>query len=91
MTAILRAGAALALMSTVLVASPIQAQDASSRRTEVNAPVVGILGAGINGQMTKMLWDISRVASEEGKVRVLPILGGGSLPNINDLPLPAWH
>jgi TRAP transporter TAXI family solute receptor len=43
------------------------------------------MGAGINGQMTQMLWDISRVASEEGRVRVLPILGGGSLSNINDL------
>ncbi|MEM8947969.1 MAG: TAXI family TRAP transporter solute-binding subunit [Pseudomonadota bacterium] len=65
--------------------SPIAAQDASARRTEVNAPVVGILGAGINGQMTQMLWDISRVTSQEGEVRVLPILGGGSLSNINDL------
>lgn len=85
MTAILRAGMTLAFLSSALMSSPVQAQDVSTRRSEVNAPVVGILGAGINGQMTQMLWDISRVASEDGEVRVLPILGGGSLSNINDL------
>jgi TRAP transporter TAXI family solute receptor len=70
----------------ILYTLPGQAQDqVAERRSEVNNPVVGIMGAGINGQMTQMLWDISRVASEEGHVRVLPILGGGSLSNINDL------
>lgn len=85
MAVTMRARAAFFFFCALLLTGPTAAQDVSARRTQVNAPVVGIMGAGINGQMTQMLWDISRVASEGGKVRVLPILGGGSLSNINDL------
>ncbi len=85
MTPLTRVGMVLALSVAVLFSGQVTAQDAGARRSEVNAPVVGIMGAGINGQMTQMLWDISRVATEQGRVRVLPILGGGSLQNIDDL------
>lgn len=85
MTVLPKVKAAFVFLCAVLLTGPTSAQDVDARRTEVNAPVVGIMGAGINGQMTQMLWDISRVASEDGNVRVLPILGGGSLSNINDL------
>ena len=85
MTILPKVTAAFVFFSALLLTDLTSAQDVDARRTEVNAPVVGIMGAGINGQMTQMLWDISRVASEDGSVRVLPILGGGSLSNINDL------
>ncbi len=54
-------------------------------RAQISDPAVGIMGAGINGEMTKILWDISTVTSEDGVIRVLPILGGGGNLNRNRL------
>ena len=76
---------AIASAFMFLGSSLTYAQTADDRRSAVNDPVVGIMGAGINGQMTKLLWDISRVTSEPDHLRVLPILGGGSLQNVEDL------
>lgn len=60
------------------------AQDSAERRVLVNDPVIAILGAGLDDQTTRMLWDIADVTGSED-LRVLPILGSGSLGNVVDL------
>lgn len=81
MKAIVRA---LSVVALWLTAGAAFAEDSETRRANINNPVVGIMGAGLDGQMTRMLWDISTVTTNDS-MRVLPMLGQGSLNNIPDL------
>ena len=76
--------AAGVVASIALMSAPVVAQDAAQTRAIVNDPVVGIMGASLDGQMTRMLADIANITSSDS-VRVLPIIGQGSVNNIRDL------
>lgn len=48
-------------------------------------PVIRILGAGLSSDLSEILKDVADVTSDETGIRVLSILGDGSLNNLNDL------
>ena len=77
----------VALVGMMLVVSnqgSAEEQSVVERRQSINDPVVSVMGAGVNGQMTHMLSDIAAVTKGDD-LRVLQIIGQGSLHNITDL------
>ena len=61
-----------------------EAQTAEQRRTMVNEPVVGIIAARRQGTMTELAEDL-RDTLEHDDLRIVPILGRGSIGNVQDL------
>lgn len=87
-------GLALAGFETVAQTPNAQAPKrdfTEARRThaqfvdEVNANTVTIVSGGINGTYVRIAADFASVLDEGDKLRVLPILGRGSLQNIKDI------
>lgn len=60
------------------------AQTAEQRRTMVNSPVVGIIAARRQGTMAELAEDL-RETLEGDDLRIVPILGRGSIGNVQDL------
>ncbi|MEM7043563.1 MAG: TAXI family TRAP transporter solute-binding subunit [Pseudomonadota bacterium] len=76
----------LASLIFVLAAShQAPAQTAAEKRTQVNDGVVGLVAARRTGTMTVFADDMAAILNEVPGLRVLPILGRGSLGNIEDL------
>ena len=48
-------------------------------------PIIRILGADLTSDLSEILKDVADVTSDETGIRVLSILGDGSLNNLNDL------
>ncbi|MGH1483464.1 MAG: TAXI family TRAP transporter solute-binding subunit [Geminicoccales bacterium] len=48
-------------------------------------PIIRILGSDLSSDLSEILQDVADVTSEETEIRVLSILGDGSLNNLNDL------
>lgn len=61
-----------------------EAQTAEQRRAMVNDPVVGIIAARRQGTMTELAEDL-RNTLESDELRIVPILGRGSIGNVQDL------
>ena len=81
----------LALTATLLgtlgylsVLSGLDAQTAEERRVQVNQHVVGVIAARRGGTMTELAEDL-QVALGDDNLRIVPILGRGSIGNIEDL------
>lgn len=69
----------------IAVTTHASAQSAAERRTNVNEGVVGVVAAKRTGTMTVFADDLAAVLNDVSGLRVLPILGRGSLGNIEDL------
>lgn len=79
-------GLIVASMVALIAATPqASAQQAAERRETVNDGVVGIVAAKRTGTLTVFADDLAAVLNEVSGLRVLPILGRGSLGNIEDL------
>ena len=61
-----------------------EAQTAEQRRAMVNEPVVGIIAARRQGTMTELAEDL-RDTLESDDLRIVPLLGRGSIGNVQDL------
>ncbi|MEL6962223.1 MAG: TAXI family TRAP transporter solute-binding subunit [Pseudomonadota bacterium] len=48
-------------------------------------PVIRILGSDLSSDLSAILHDVAEVTSDETEIRVLAILGDGSINNLNDL------
>jgi TRAP transporter TAXI family solute receptor len=88
------AAVALALLGFALACRTADAQapkHVDARRThaqfvdEVNANTVTIVSGGINGTYVRIAADFASVLDDGDALRVLPILGRGSLQNIKDI------
>jgi uncharacterized protein len=76
-------------------ALPVQAQHAPSPGpsssgfagyvARANANVVGIVSGGVDGTYIRIAADLSAVLDDSDRLRVLPIVGKGSLQNIADI------
>lgn len=77
--------AAAALVATLCHPTMSSAQTPVEQRDSVNNGVVGVIAARRTGTMTIFADDLQAVLDEEDNLRVLPILGTGSLGNIHDL------
>ncbi len=67
------------------------AQDMRSRagmdalRERVNAGRVGVISGGVNGTYIRIAADLAAVLDNRNELRVLPIIGKGSVQNITDI------
>lgn len=73
--------------SVAALATPAlgQAQVSPSAVAKANAGVVGIISGGLDGTYTRFAADIAAVLDGVDDLRILPILGKGSLQNLSDL------
>ena len=67
------------------LATSTQADGMSAGRAETNRGTVGIVAGSVQGTYARFAQDISDVIDQIGDVRVLAILGKGSVQNILDL------
>lgn len=67
------------------------AQDTRSRagmdalRERVNAGRVGVISGGVNGTYIRIAADLAAVLDNRNELRILPIIGKGSVQNITDI------
>ncbi len=65
--------------------SVVHAESASEQRDRVNRNVATVLGGSIKGTYSKLVWDMSTLFDDGYELRVLPVLGKGSVKAIEDL------
>lgn len=75
---------ALALLFTHTNAATAQ-QSAEALRNKVNAGTVSIISGGVNGTYIRIASDLAAVLDKPGELRILPIVGKGSVQNLLDL------
>ena len=79
---------ALALMAAVAVCGLAAAQSlpaADSNTAQANAGTVGIISGGVDGTYVRIAADLASVLDDGKAMRILPILGKGSLQNLADI------
>ena len=73
-------------LSTLMIPAS-HAQDTAAQRKLVNKGTVGVISGGVTGTYVRIASDLSNALDDGYKHRVLPILGKGSVRNIEDLLL----
>lgn len=76
---------ALALCLVVANAVTSSAQSVEAARERANQGSIAIISGGVNGTYIRIASDLATVLDAGNKLRVLPIVGKGSLQNIADL------
>lgn len=85
--ALMRGAATLILALAVLfgLGSSAGAQSSDSLRSRVNQGTVAIVSGGVNGTYIRIASDLAAVLDTPNRLRVLPLVGKGSVQNISDL------
>ena len=65
--------------------TPAQAQQDAVLRAQVNQGTVGIISGGVTGTYVRVASDLASVLDTGDALRVLPIIGKGSVQNITDI------
>jgi TRAP transporter TAXI family solute receptor len=81
---IVLAAPALAQPALIPVAAPPPAATAP-QAPDVNDTTVGIVSGGVTGTYAQFAADLSNVLDSPGKLRILPVIGKGSLQNVEDI------
>ena len=77
---------ALLLVGAMLVATAARAQSGQSpQAAAANKGAVGVISGGISGTYIRIAADLSAALDTEGELRVIPIIGQGSVQNISDV------
>ncbi len=63
----------------------LSAQATQELREQINKGTVGIISGGINGTYIRIATDLASVLDNSEDLRVLPIMGKGSVQNIDDI------
>ncbi len=71
------------LLGILLVASGVSAAD--SRGVSANSGTVGIVSGGVEGTYVRIAGDLAAVLDNGDDLRILPMLGKGSVQNIKDI------
>ena len=61
------------------VAGVAQAQSASEYRQQINSGTVGIISGGVDGTYIRIATDLAAVLDNGDNLRVLPVMGKGSV------------
>ena len=61
------------------------AQSARDLRTKTNQGAIGIISGGVDGTYIRIAADLAAVLEEPGSLRILPVIGKGSVQNVADL------
>jgi len=64
-----------------------KADDQAAHRDLVNGGTVGIISGGVTGTYVRIAADLANALDDGYELRVLPIIGKGSVRNIEDLVL----
>ena len=75
----------MAVLVGLFLANPGVAQNADENRERVNQGTVAVLGGSITGTYSQLVWDMSSLFDNGYDLRVLPVLGKGSLRATEDL------
>ena len=79
--------ALLALSICASGAHTARAADVAAQRDLVNGGVVGVISGGVTGTYVRIAADLANALDDGYQLRVLPIIGKGSVRNIEDLLL----
>ena len=77
----------LALSVCASGADTARAADIAAQRDLVNGGVVGVVSGGVTGTYVRIAADLANALDDGYQLRVLPIIGKGSVRNIEDLLL----
>ena len=78
--------AALVALSVCASEAPTaRAADIAAQRDLVNGGVVGLISGGVTGTYVRIAADLANALDDSYELRVLPIIGKGSVRNIEDL------
>ena len=69
----------------VTAASGAIAQSAQEYRQQINSGTVGIISGGVDGTYIRIATDLAAVLDGNDGLRVLPVMGKGSVQNIDDI------
>lgn len=75
----------LPFLATLFATQPVAAEDFLAQRQLVNKGSVGIIAGSITGTDLRLAADLATAFNDGYEVRVLPIVGEGSVRNIEDL------
>lgn len=75
------------LLADAAVAPPVSAQSLSQRVAEANAGTVGIIAGGVDGTYIRIAADLSSVLDDGNSLRVVAMIGKGSVQNLSDIVL----
>lgn len=64
---------------------PANAQDANENRERVNQGTVYVVGGSLTGTYSQLVWDMASLFDDGYQLRVVPILGRGSLRTTEDI------
>lgn len=76
------------ILSLILLAGHVErvsAQSVETLRNKVNEGTVSIISGGVTGTYIRIASDLASVLDQPGQLRILPIVGKGSVQNIIDL------
>jgi TRAP transporter TAXI family solute receptor len=79
--------ALLALSFCAAGLQPARAADIAGQRDLVNGGVVGLISGGVTGTYVRIAADLADALDDGYELRILPIIGKGSVRNIEDLLL----
>ncbi|MGH6899147.1 MAG: TAXI family TRAP transporter solute-binding subunit [Geminicoccaceae bacterium] len=81
----------VAVLLTLSICGPgiqgARAADVAAQRDLVNGGVVGLISGGVTGTYVRIAADLANALDDGYQLRVLPIIGKGSVRNIEDLLL----
>jgi TRAP transporter TAXI family solute receptor len=83
---LLLAGAAIGA-ATPALAQPAPGATANAMTSRANAGTVGVIAGGVDGTYIRIASDLASVLDDGDSLRVLPMLGKGSVQNIADILL----
>ncbi|PWC35819.1 TRAP ABC transporter substrate-binding protein [Azospirillum sp. TSO35-2] len=75
------------LVGACLVAGGVPASAADPRGVNANSGTVGIVSGGVEGTYVRIAADLASVLDDGDTLRVLPMLGKGSVQNLKDVVL----
>jgi TRAP transporter TAXI family solute receptor len=75
----------VAVASGAIVSGSAAAQSVLAQRDQINRSTVGIISGGVNGTYIRIAADLAAVLDKGEELRVLPVVGKGSVQNISDL------
>jgi len=78
-------GVLAGLLCFAAIATGAAAQQAESLRERINRGTVGIISGGIGGTYIRIATDLANVLDNGDDIRVLAIMGKGSVQNIDDI------
>ena len=85
-----RRGLLLASVAAATATQPAEAQNlamVNAMVTQANGGTVGVIAGGVDGTYIRIAADLASVLDDGDALRVLPILGKGSVQNITDIML----